>query len=763
MLYLNPPYHIINGVSVFADHSDPLQYYYLPLMPKLTQVKVPDTGQLIPQIQLIKYRGQAGNGGFLNFDVNLGLAEGQLEDVRAELKRLQQLRDQPRLAPVPLVEGTVKMMLFGKQSGDTPPKTETPPDGTETPAQPEFVLKIDHHAKPALYGDNQASFSVALDESGVVVLEKALQGEMSPIGIVYSLEFLGLRPAYSVRLNVDWDRVQKHLDEQFSTSVFLFSSDIQTVVDELVENRAIVIETDTFVTEDEENSGIIGRRDQALNEARDMITETFFEPSIDPIREEKDGWDKAVDVANSVSMLAVTGGWSSIASFTYKKIDQTRIDRKRLNVNISERTTVKRQIYPQGHLSGLFRVLRQPDINLENFILSVDLDDPWFTRRQVNVISRGNFEEDSIISLNVRLQYGDEPKNVLLESSSDRKTLDWASQFIDGQMVRQLAYNYKVTFKNADGSERPISLESTQFLTDVDNLEINPRELYSISTIPIIAINFPWDRYPVVEVQTHYEEEATRISIDDSFLLDKTKTEATWKFFMMDASKQLFSYRLIFRAADHQDEVRPWVETVEERITIRDPHPQKRTVIIVPTFTWEKEDRVFVDVTYHDPENDVLEEQSFEFSQTDSVNKTFIVDLINKEHQLVTFQATIILKNGSIIEIPRSATLERRIIIRHDMRGHNIIRVRPAAVDFALKRLQEMQVEISYEDLPNNLSYADAFNFKSANEQAHFEYDYVDRENARYKYKINYLFTNGLSRATEWEQVDSEELILPVG
>jgi hypothetical protein len=73
MLYLNPPYHIIEGVSLFPDHADPLQYYYLPLMPHLTTVE--ENNRSIPQIQLIKYRGRAGNGGFLNFDVNLGVDE----------------------------------------------------------------------------------------------------------------------------------------------------------------------------------------------------------------------------------------------------------------------------------------------------------------------------------------------------------------------------------------------------------------------------------------------------------------------------------------------------------------------------------------------------------------------------------------------------------------------------------------------------------------------------------------------------------------
>ncbi|RIE05287.1 hypothetical protein [Cohnella faecalis] len=104
-------------------------------------------------------------------------------------------------------------MLFDKQTGDAP-----------SPAGPKisFALSFSHNAKPALYGDNQSAFSVQLTKEGVIALREALQGEMSPIGIIYSLDYLALRPAYSVRLSIDWERVQNHLDETFgSDSIFI--------------------------------------------------------------------------------------------------------------------------------------------------------------------------------------------------------------------------------------------------------------------------------------------------------------------------------------------------------------------------------------------------------------------------------------------------------------------------------------------------------------------------------------------------------------
>jgi hypothetical protein len=743
MLYLNPPFNIINGVSLFRDHADPLQYYYLPIAPHLTVLKDDASKKRIPQIEVIKYRGRAGNGGFLSFDVNLGVEQSVLDDIKVELKRADKLSAQPRLAPVDVIDGTVKMMLLGSESGNTPaPDAAGPaPDA----AGPKFVLKISHPAKPALYGDNQAAFSVQLDQEGITVLEKALQGEMSPIGIVYSLDYLALRPAYSVRLNVDWDRVQKHMDEHFGASVFFSSVDIDKAVDELVDKRVIVLEADTFVPEGEDSSGVIGRRDQALNEVRDMITNAFFEPSLNPAPAQ-DGWDKAAFVAQRVASIATTGGWGAVASFSYKKTDYKRIDKKILNVTMNERTTVKRSIYPQGHLAGLFRILKQENLDPAAFIIPVDLDDKWFERRRVQVTTGANFEEDAIGSINVNLSYANEPKNVILTATGATKSLDWGSVITQNAMQWDVPYSYRITFKGVDSTERPLTLASPARQVSVENLEVNPRELYSIVPIPILALTppFPWKRFPNVEVQTKYTDAANKIRINDSFLLSEATKEQTWKLFIMDPQLKQFQYKLIYRAANNKDITLPWVTSEEEQIIVRDPYPQKRTLRVVPLFNWQLTERAFVDVSYNDKTNRVSESQSFEFTENDN------------------YSVTVLFKDGHMVEVPPSFTRQDRVIVRSDMKGHKIVLVRPVTDDFAKKKAKKVTVELRYQDGPNGLSFSDNFDFdeKNLNGLAYFEYDYADKP--AYDYRATVRFLNGLSKVTDWQKSSVDELVVPI-
>ncbi len=144
------------------------------------------------------------------------------------------------------------------------------------------MIKIEGATKPALFGDNQASFSVQLDQYGATVLEQALRGAMAPIAVIYALDFVALRPAFHVHLQVDWSRVQTYLSTDFSGGFLFFSADIEKAVDKLIEDRVIILDVDTFVTDVDGGKTVTGDRDQAVSEVYEMIKDTFFESSLPP-------------------------------------------------------------------------------------------------------------------------------------------------------------------------------------------------------------------------------------------------------------------------------------------------------------------------------------------------------------------------------------------------------------------------------------------------------------------------------------------------
>jgi hypothetical protein len=740
MLYESPPFYLINGVSIMPDHADRLQYYYMPLAPRFVSRK--DGAIDVPQILIIKYRSATRIGGFADFDVHLGMSGEELGAVRRELQRLARLDDLPRLSPVPVVNGSVKLMLFGRTSGDTAPAGDAG-----------FVRAIHHAAKPALYGDNRAAFSVELDDRGITILDQAMRGEMAPIGVVYGLDYLALRPAYHVKLTIDWDRVQDILDKTYGHEGLFTNIQIQDTVEKLEDDRVIEFEADTFVPEDEGGT-IAARRDAAIARVRDMITDAFFESSIDPLRQAPDGWDKAASIIKSFSPQR----FKPAGVFSYKKTHYSRIDKKRLDVDFSERTTITRSIYPQGHLSGLFAVFGQ-GLDPKRLVISVDADDPWFKRRKVRVLSRADFERDPVRSMTATLIYGGVTKTVLLDKSKTEETVEWPSTLKDGRMIEPVSLRFVADLKPADAGERPNRLESPPVEVLGESQALEPRDLFSLETIPVLTLpSFPFDRYPQVDVQLRYTDAAHAIRQDDVVRLTKEQPNGAWQRFLVGPPAAPIMAKVIYRALDHRDRETPFEPLARPQVDVPDPFPQRLKVSIVPALDFTRVDRAFVDLEYDDEANRVRVEDSIEIAPNQAV-RPFIVDRVNPRLGRVRYKIAILMKDSTLFEGPWSTTLSSRIFVRADLKGHRAVTLN-APANFTAVGLERVTVEARAKDEIAGLAFADRFDFTAPGSTATFEFDFVDPVSDAFELKVKLLFRNGMSAEQDWQRFDRDEVTI---
>jgi hypothetical protein len=759
MLYANPPIYVIEGVSLYPDHEDPQQFYYLPLLPRISCQE--GTGN--PSLQLIMYTGSAGKGGFLNFDVDLGIPQARLEKVRAKLKSLQKLTEAPRLAPVPLVDGTVSMTLFGETSG-------------ATSAEKKFVTKISYPAKPALYGDNRATFSASLDAGGAALVHRLMDptdesaGPMSPVSITYSLNFWALRPAYNVRIEADWEQVHSRLAEKFQYSSLIFSADIDRTVDEMLNSQdsKYKLRVDTFVPENE-GSDLTARRDAAVEELKEMVTSAFFTPVADPRQEQPpDMLDRVYDkLKRGGAAIASMGLSEVIGCFTFKTINYKAVDTRSLNGDITERTTVLRSLNPQGHLNWAFDALRAQDLDLRSCIKRADLDDPFFRNRTIKVTPGVDFTADSIRSIDVSLDYGKDPKSLSLASGTESKDVSWASVMENGGIKREVSYAYTVLFKDADGRKRPRSLKSDAKVTDAEFLTLDPREMYSFFDVSIEAApDFPWDRYPSVRVETRYLDEANNLQNEAEFLLknESNAKSATWKIFQRNPQLRKFQYRITCQGKNSSEtRVMAWRESDSARIEFFDPLPGKvEKKIRVSGFDWNDTSLVIVDLLYEDKANKIKTPASFEFTPQ---NKTSVQAFIYRplevpDREMVRYRVTI-LNSDDEVEIPWSDTGEKIIPIKPEMRGRRLIQVRLASAAFEKQDLRKATVKLEYNDPAAGISAANEFVFQSPADAYTFDFEYVSEKKNRYRYSVEYSYSNGFSSSKDWVETAESNLIIP--
>jgi hypothetical protein len=767
VLYLKPPFPVFDGIAFFPDHADPTAFYYLPVAPHFSQVpdlSDPTGKRTIPRVQLLKFRtaadtpGSPSNGGFFSFQVDLGIDERKLDDYAGQLQEMLRLRDRvKRPQPALLEGGTVELQLLG--IAFDPNGKPILDDGQ----QPRFAIRKSPAAKPALYGKNEAIFSVELDQWGTELIEASLAAsEAMPAGVVYALDFFALRPAFSVHIQADWNRVQTSMQESFGMDCFFASTEIDKVVDKLVEDQVVKIDVDSFLPEGEDAGSWVGRRDQALDQFKDMVLENFFKPSLDPMRPpEPDGWDKAGAFAERLATIGMVGGGAGLMpKFKYTKKDLTRIDQKRADLRMNERITVKRSMYPQALLAGLASVMpKGPDgrVDKSRFVQDVSLGSPWFEQRNVTAHSLVDYANDKVETINVTLKYQGTPKSVLLiEAKKDGDKVPWNSVLDGDRMVRPVEYQYSVYFKGVDTAERPGVVTSPMMTTDGDELQISPRgdNLYFIDDIQFSVAGLPFDDDP-----------AHGIRLAESLLLAKDNPQATWKRFRLDPALDKYDVRVSYLAADNRDIQVDWVTTDQERLIIRDPRPARRTVQVAPAVDWKLVAMIFVEMRYLDEENGVDEQRTLAFFDTpeDRSPKTFSVNLEDPGKRLVSYQPTFVLKDNRTIVVPRSITAGSTVVLRTDMAGHRVISVEPPDVDFAKRGIVRIEAELGYQDPDAGLSFGDRYTFASARDTGLFEFDYASAAHSSYSCRATLVLANGLVLERDLGSQGGDRVLLPSG
>jgi hypothetical protein len=750
MLYLNPPYVVVNGLTAYPDHADPLQWYYLPEQPRLS-VRVNDSGQEIPAFSLLRFRSAAGhNGGMLSFDVDLRVDDDVLAEAASGIRSALRLPALPRLAPVQLEDGTVSLTVLG-QKDDASSGTEPAPDDSRR-----FVVKVAHAAKPSLYGTNRAAFSVELDQDSSVLVEKSLDGELTPIGVVYSLTFLGLRPAYSVRLNIDWDRMQDRLNKEFGVDQLFVSTQISEAVDKLIDERVIDLQVDTFVPEGEDTKSIITSRDRAVSQVRDMITDAFFTASIDPRREPPDGWDKATEMLDSFHRNAASAG-GLLPHFSYNSTHYTKIDRKRLDVTMSERVTVARSIYPQAHLSGIAAGIRASGLpRTPTFVNDIDLDDPWYQRRRVRVLSRVNTGTGHISSVTASLTYHGDVETVVIDGPDDHQDVHWASVLTGGRMDMPVQASVAVHLAPVEDLQRPSTITGPAQLIDSEVWEVRTDDLFRLETVPIRTDGVPWDRWSAVEVTLRYADPEHDVHQQSTIELSADVPGWNHVLFVMAGGPTSFDYRVRYRGRDgRQDVQRDWVSTDEGEIRIRDPFPAKRTITVIPQVNWSEVDRMLVDLSYQDPARGVRYDQALEFSTEAKATQTFSVDLQDPLQRRVGWQATILYTDGRSVNVGPSVTTETRLIIRPDLPRHRVVQV---SADLARDRtLREVLATVSPVGSDTVLA---ELTFTAGSPPQEFGFDHASDTDTGFRYRLTYRYQNGLTKTKDWTETRATELAI---
>ncbi len=270
MLQLDARTLTIEGVTIFRDHADPTQFWYLPGPVALARRESDQRSKFT----YLKYKNRPGatrrGGGFLMIEVNLKL------DADAERRVLERLasisRGRPKLTPVPFDDGTVACVALNLQgAGGT--RANPGPEGSFSAV--ETILGA---SKPSLAGENTAVFSLELSAEGATILEKAFKDGTTPIGVIYDLKYTGLRPAFNVKITANFNQVFTHFSTSADGQRGFTRAGIDVGFESLVRNGAIKIEVADMTGTAENETRI----KDALDFFKAQVLNTWFTPAMTP-------------------------------------------------------------------------------------------------------------------------------------------------------------------------------------------------------------------------------------------------------------------------------------------------------------------------------------------------------------------------------------------------------------------------------------------------------------------------------------------------
>lgn len=633
-------------MTLFPDEASDNVFHYLPNTPHIAKMQ-----DGTPGIKMWVYRENFDDiadddpeaVAFLGLDVDVSWDSELVKEAAQKIRLEDSLTEAPQMSPIFFTKGSTKLMLLDAQ---TPDADDAAPGEEAQPTK--FVTSILGGGPPALYGDNRAIFQASLSKKGAAALSGALDG-MTPIGVVYSLTFAGLQPAFNIKAKVDWQKVYDHFSSEENLNLFFYEKNIQESIDKMVENKTIELDvTIRGIGAD----AMDAERKQAMDSIRQLIFEKFFEATFE--RETATGDSTADDIVDGLTHLA-KNSFTFGVGYTYRQKKVKIEELRSLNIDWSVRRASERTIFPQAHMHTM---LDEWGLTSDDLIQVIDGGDALWKVQPFEVIAAAAWETDSIVAVTVDVEYDDADSGTthsftaMLQKDDDRHThRDWMDR-TSGSAFR---YKYEVVF-SPDGiaGPRPKVNTGDEWREHTGTaLILHPRELYEKVQLEIAALaNFPFDRWPAVQAVVRYSDDTGFEHFEDALITAANRTLET--NFRVDAGVDgTRELRLSYIGANGERVDTEWMPMENDQFAIEDPRPGTGLKVQVIVAGNRKDIQTMsVDLEYVDEEAGIFETEQLTFTEdTLSPPQIWPVDIADPKKRRYRYRMTLVTKEeGDFIQ-----------------------------------------------------------------------------------------------------------------
>jgi hypothetical protein len=603
VLYLDAPIGPLEGVSIFRDHADRGLFYYANTRPRLSRTNgVPEFVFLVYKRDITDNpnlspddKEQLG-GGFLAFTVDLGLDDETLDTVRRQVANLT--GEQVTLAAVPITKASVRLSIT-KDVADAPDA----PAGTQRGVQ--FFEQVYGTTMPSILGDNRATFGVVLDHEGALLMRAALESGISPIGVIYTETYLGLRPAFNVKIHADYKRIYTSLEIEFGVKAaygpIAVAADIDLAWQRLRDEGSIRVEVINFT----DDADLRHQADSAFEWFKSQLLTDFFKSSLEPPSFMRQG--QSAGLLGSLQQLlgplvqpqqgasAPTMGQPTTAAptplppptstdsntqstgernraatpaaapaegggrgpqpglgvqvgFSLKRIEQDEL--KTRDFEYSMQAAVSREMAPQGLFSTMV-----DGLDLSRAIKEVSLDSDFFKRINASFTLGADLAAEKISAVSVNVEYPGARPDGVQPSTVDGFTFTPADTapkafrtFLDDHLDMRYRYKIGVDFGSDSmwvGDEQ--HFDSDWVVTTDRSPQVNPFSAVDRFDLEVVvASDVRADEVNGVRVDLAYEDPVAGFSASQTYDFKPGDPSEHWRLRFGESRQKVYRYRITY-------------------------------------------------------------------------------------------------------------------------------------------------------------------------------------------------------------------------
>lgn len=742
----------IEGVTIYGDDRQDNKWYLVPEQPRM---RLDEQGR--PIFSFFKYRNpvyreDGPKGGFCTFDVEFVVPEQKVKKIREILQERLNKRygskttRQVILGNITYTSGTAYLLLEKLDIG--------------------FIEEIASPGKPSLFGRNITSFALELTQEGATFFEQALQGSGGVIQVVYELYFVTKLPPLRADIYFNSQQFYRYLEtlkvreerEGFFTSAWegLFGgkkSDRKRVTERL---------RDSFVEHD------IGRVE--INFDFTLPNAEHFEKIKSEIRDW--AWRTHDDAVARMLMGATaskdsSGGATSVGTLGEELKGNRPKDVTDLERRISERRlkdfqrsyrenhTVIWNINPNGSLPNFttLKDFKNQPIKWEDYAKIIDLDDPFFRQRTLNVLVQADFENLPIHSVEVKVDYSNAPMypGEYRFTSPDERAKFVA--YVEGDL-QECAYSYQINYQ---GESR--IFQSETFVTTESEITITADDI-GVLRVEVSPGDIDFGHVKQTQVIMQYEDPDNEVPLTErQFIIDQDHQNHVFEEVIFAPRRLAYRYRIRYIMQTGAEYQLDWTEGFGENLYVNDPFTNTRRIGIRAAGDLDKEIKfIYADFTYLDEDHDYKQVKSIALSRLQPFYD-WEFPVIDENTGKLTYSGAIAFADGLIEDMPLTETTSNTPIIGEIVQDKLSIRVLAELLDF--KQVRLVSVELQYRDEKNDIVERKSIVFGSNRPtEAEWGLKLKDKNQVEYEWKASYFFQDGPSQVVGPNVTDALTLIL---